>query len=159
RGRLRRPRHRDESAEVDRGARRGVAGQRPARGRILSLGGSARRDRDGIMNSTSITTVAGLSLLLAAGCGGSDDNGCIKLADGTCVHETFANPPLLQPDESGVYELELKPTEFTVDGKRQCGRGYNGMYPAPTIETKAAMPGEKRQIRVNLHNRFTKSDY
>ena len=63
------------------------------------------------------------------------------------------------PNAEGVYELTLEPTEFVVDGKRQCGRAYNGMYPAPTIDTAAASGGQKRQVRVNVKNAFTKSDY
>ncbi len=95
------------------------------------------------------------------GTGGSGGGapGCFELADGRCVEETFANPPVLEPNAGGVYELELRPTEFEVDGKRHCGRAYNGMYPAPTIDTAAAKGGEKRQVRVNLKNAFTKNDY
>lgn len=107
-----------------------------------------------------------LSALAPSGCGGDDtgrggDGGggakgdCVKLADGRCVEETFANPPVLQPTSKGVYELELKPTELVVDGKRHCGRAYNGMYPAPTIDTPA---GQNRRVRVDVRNRFTKSD-
>jgi L-ascorbate oxidase len=84
--------------------------------------------------------------------------GCYKLADGRCVEETFRNPPLMKPNADGVFELELVPTEFTVNGKRQCGRGYNGLYPAPTLETPAQADGRPRQIRINLRNRFTKED-
>ena len=83
---------------------------------------------------------------------------CYTLADGHCVEETFHNPPLLKPNAGGVLELELRPTEFTVDGKRQCGRGYNGMFPAPTIETPAQRDGKPRQVRIDLRNRFTKED-
>jgi len=83
---------------------------------------------------------------------------CYTLADGRCVEETFRNPPVLQPNAAGVYELELRPTEFLVDGKRQCGRGYNGLYPAPTIEVAAQVDGKARQVRIDLRNRFTKED-
>ena len=83
---------------------------------------------------------------------------CYTLADGRCVEETFHNPPLLKPNAGGVLELDLRPTEFTVDGKRQCGRGYNGMFPAPTIETPAQRDGKPRQVRIDLRNRFTKED-
>jgi L-ascorbate oxidase len=124
-----------------------------------------------------LTTIWVLALL--AGCGDDDDSttvgdtasdtadetsetgetgdapACVTLDSGECVTETFANPPVLQPDAQGVYQLELKPTEFTVNGTRHCGRGY-GTYPAPTIDTPAARPGEKRQVRVNIRNRFTK---
>ena len=105
-------------------------------------------------------------LVVIGGCGDEgessttgDPPGCFELADGSCVEETFHNPPVLEPNADGVYELELKPTEFEIDGKRQCGRAYNGMYPGPTIDTAAAKGGEKRQVRVNLKNRFTKSDH
>jgi FtsP/CotA-like multicopper oxidase with cupredoxin domain len=108
------------------------------------------------------------AILLAAwpGCGSSDSGGpasdaagCVKLADGKCVTETFHNPPVLKPNSAGVYELELEPTEFTVDGQRHCGRAYNGLYPAPTIDNAKAGDGQPRQIRVNLRNRFSKDDY
>jgi FtsP/CotA-like multicopper oxidase with cupredoxin domain len=124
------------------------------------------------MISTSNQRLGSLLALLAsaaaAGCGGGGnetstggDGGpstCVQLADGSCVEETFQNPPVLQPNADGVYELKLEPTELVVDGKRQCGRGYNGMYPAPTIDVAAAN-GSQRHVRVNLRNRFTKSDY
>src|SRR5262245_21689080 len=51
--------------------------------------------------------------------------GCFRLKDGSCVEETFKNPAVLAPDANGVYQLALEPTEFIVDGKRQCGRAYN----------------------------------
>lgn len=103
----------------------------------------------------------GALALVACGGGGDDDAAaaaasCVTLADGKCVVETFHNPVVLQPNAQGVYELELKPTEFTFEGQRHCGRGYNGIYPAPTIDT-AAPAGGQRQVRVNLRNRFTKS--
>lgn len=125
------------------------------------------------MRTFSVLAASGLLLLGCgddepvggggAGAGGSGGEGgggapiCYELAEGGCVEETFANPPVLEPNADGVYELELEPTEFMVDGKRHCGRGYNGMYPAPTIDTPAN-DGEPRQVRVNLRNRFTKSD-
>ncbi len=84
---------------------------------------------------------------------------CVTLTDGSCVVETFHNPPVLKSNAQGVYELELKPTEFTFEGQRHCGRAYNGLYPAPTIDTAPQADGKKRQVRVNLKNRFTKSDY
>jgi FtsP/CotA-like multicopper oxidase with cupredoxin domain len=66
---------------------------------------------------------------------------------------------VLQPNADGVYELELRPTEFTVEGKRHCARAYNGMYPAPTIDTAAQSGGQPRHVRVNLRNRFTKMEH
>jgi FtsP/CotA-like multicopper oxidase with cupredoxin domain len=83
---------------------------------------------------------------------------CYTLADGRCVEETFHNPPVLKANAAGVYELELRPTEFLVDGKRQCGRAYNGLFPAPTIDTPAQVDGKPRQVRVDLRNLFTKED-
>jgi L-ascorbate oxidase len=96
--------------------------------------------------------------------GGADTDGdaaggCFALKDGRCVEESFRNPPLLLPNADGVYELELRPTEFTFSGQRHCGRAYNGLYPAPTIETAGQAGGKPRQIRVNVTNAFTKSDY
>ncbi len=75
--------------------------------------------------------------------------GCIDLADGRCVLETFVNPPLLEPNADGVYELEMVPTEFTFAGQRHCLRAYNGNYVAPTIETPARVGDAPRQVRVN----------
>ena len=83
----------------------------------------------------------------------------MRLADGSCVEETFHNPPVLEPDANGVYQLELRPTEFSFGGQRHCGRGYNGLYPGPTIEVARATSGEQRHVRVDLRNRFTESDY
>ncbi|MBY0276429.1 multicopper oxidase domain-containing protein, partial [Candidatus Binatia bacterium] len=108
-----------------------------------------------------------LALLLAAsvatalgGCSdGGNGNGCTQLADGRCVTETFRNPAVLEPDADGVYQLELKPTEFSFQGQRHCGRGYNGLYPGPTIDIAKSSSGEPRRVRVNLRNRFTESDY
>lgn len=91
--------------------------------------------------------------------GCSDGRSCTRLADGSCVEETFRNPPVLEPDANGVYQLELKPTEFSFQGQRHCGRGYNGLYPGPTIEVARATDGEQRHVRVDLRNRFTESDY
>src|SRR6185503_15330247 len=93
-----------------------------------------------------------------AGCTDPATSTCTVLADGRCVEETFHNPPVLEPNQDGVYELELKPTEFRFDGQRHCGRGYNGQYPGPTIDVPRALRFEHRQIRVDLRNRFTKSD-
>ncbi|HVY44287.1 MAG TPA: hypothetical protein VHB21_00350 [Minicystis sp.] len=108
--------------------------------------------------------VAGLGLWTgAAGCGGSDSHtkkpsDCVTLADGSCVTETFENPPVLQPDGNGVYQLQFEPVEFSFDGKRQCGRGYNGHYPAPTIDIAAQKDGQARHVRVDVKNTFTKMD-
>jgi L-ascorbate oxidase len=105
--------------------------------------------------------------VLSVGCGDDEGTGgtggsggapaCVELADGRCVEETFQNPPLLEPNADGVYELTLQPTEITLDGQRHCGRAYNGLYPAPTIDTRTS--AEPRQVRVDLRNAFTKSDY
>ncbi len=119
---------------------------------------TATRARRGLFG----VLAAGL-LLRLAGC--SDDaasplpNGaCVPLPDGSCATETFHNPPVLEPNAEGVYELSLRPTEFSFNGQRHCGRAYNGMYPAPTIDTKYTPGGSPRQVRVNLRNEFTKPD-
>ncbi len=136
------------------------------------------RWRLGIGRARVATIVAsGLWVIALAGCGGGGDTGtgggstgsttgtggappgCVDLADGRCVEETFHNPPVLAPNADGVYELSLEPTELMVNGKRHCGRAYNGLYPAPTIDTAAQAGGQKRQVRVNVKNAFTKSDY
>lgn len=84
---------------------------------------------------------------------------CYTLADGRCVAETFKNPPVLEPDAEGVYQLALMPGEFMVNGKRHCGRTYNGLFPAPTIDVPAQVGGKARKVRVDIRNTFTKADY
>ncbi len=88
---------------------------------------------------------------------GGNPSTCFELADGQCVEETFKNPPVLEPNADGVYELSLQPTEFTMEGQRHCGRAFNGLFPGPTIDTKIS-DGE-RKVRVDLRNTFTKNDY
>lgn len=119
----------------------------------------------------------GLLLLLAA-CGGSKptptdstgpdtppDSGtptatedCVLLADGTCVTETWVDLPELETDTDGVHHLDLEPTEILLDGKRHCGRAYNGVYPGPTLVTPAREGDAVRQVRIDLRNRFTTHD-
>jgi FtsP/CotA-like multicopper oxidase with cupredoxin domain len=82
--------------------------------------------------------------------------GCFLLADGNCVEETYHNPPVLGPDNQGVYQLELAPTEVVLDGERHCVRAYNGMFPGPTIETAA---GTDRHVRVDLRNNLLAHDF
>ncbi len=84
---------------------------------------------------------------------------CVTLPDATCAAETFVNPPTLAPDENGVYNLTLAPTEVTLDGKRHCVRAYNGAIPGPTIDVAPRNAAEPRQVRINLHNRFTAHDF
>lgn len=93
----------------------------------------------------------------SGGAGGGGAPPCVEIADGRCVEETFKNPPLLEPNADGVYELTLQPTEILIDGERHCGRAYNGQYPAPTIDTAAS--ADPRSVRVDLRNAFSKSDY
>ena len=85
--------------------------------------------------------------------------GCVALADGRCVVETWRDVPLLQPDVDGIYQLEMVPTEFSFNGQRHCARSYNGMYPSPTIDVPAMAPGAPRKVRVDVRNRFTRSDF
>ena len=85
--------------------------------------------------------------------------GCFQLTDGQCVVETFKNPPVLEPNADGVYEIDMVPGEFLVNGKRHCGRTYNGLFPAPTIITPAQVDGAPRSVRVNYGNRFLSHDY
>ena len=82
---------------------------------------------------------------------------CYVLSNGDCVEETFANPPVLEPDDDGVYTLTLAPTEITLADQRHCLRAYNGTYPGPTIDT--ATSDEARSVRVNLINNLTVSDF
>lgn len=92
-----------------------------------------------------------------SGTDGGED--CFELADGSCVDETFTNPPVLEPDGDGVHQLELAPTEVTIDGQRHCVRAYNGSVVGPTIETPAREGDEARQVRVDLANRLILHDY
>lgn len=87
----------------------------------------------------------------------SDD--CYTLADGSCVEETFANPPVLAPEADGVYRLSLGASEIMVDGERHCLRTYNGSYPGPTIDIPARLDADERKVRVDLFNTFTAPDY
>jgi FtsP/CotA-like multicopper oxidase with cupredoxin domain len=88
----------------------------------------------------------------------SGPDGCIELGDGSCVVETFVNPPVLAPDENGDYNLSLAPTEVVLDGERHCVRAYNGGFVGPTIDTPARSGDEQRSIRVNLVNRLEDHD-
>ena len=109
-----------------------------------------------------LTAALGASVALVVGACSSEPDpsaGCVELRDGTCVVETFRNPPLATPNAAGAYELTLGPTVIELDGKRYCGRAYNGKYGGPTIETKARVGPGERQVRVNLRNAFTRSDY
>lgn len=125
-------------------------------------GGSDTGDGTGGASTAADSTTADVPTGDAPTTAATDDTtggpDCVELADGTCVEETFLNPQVLKPDPDGVYQLELTPTEFMVGDARHCGRGYNGVYPAPMIVTEAASGTEERQIRVDLRNRFTKSD-
>ena len=84
---------------------------------------------------------------------------CFELADGGCVEETFSNPSVLQPDDDGVHNLSIGPTEVTIAGQRHCVRAYNGAYASPTIETPARDGNTARQVRVNLVNRHAENDF
>jgi FtsP/CotA-like multicopper oxidase with cupredoxin domain len=81
------------------------------------------------------------------GCGGSSD---------AIEPVPYAEPPELTPDASGVYTLDFGPSAVEIGGKRYCLRTYNGSVPGPTLRVPA---GQDRRIHVDLHNRFTKSDY
>lgn len=93
------------------------------------------------------------------GADGSDGTDCsdIELVDGSCVSETFANPPVLAPDADGVHTLTFGPAEVELDGRRHCVRAYNGGYPGPTIEVEAR-GSDARQLRVDIVNAFTSAD-
>ncbi len=81
-----------------------------------------------------------------AGCGGGDVTDPVPWAD----------PPVLQPDGSGVYQLHFTPAAVEIGGKRYCLRTYNGTVPGPTIRVPA---GRDRRLHIDLHNDFKKSDY
>lgn len=103
----------------------------------------------------------GVVLGVSSGCSGGED---ITETPGTpgqetptpSTGETFANPPELEPNEDGVYELHFRPGEVELDGERYCLRTYNGLVPAPTIRIP---PGSDRRIRVNLYNEFLREDW
>ena len=92
------------------------------------------------------------------GGGDTGDPDCVELADGTCVEPTWVDIPELEAVD-GVHSLTLAPTELEFDGKRHCGRAYNGSYVAPTLVTEAREGDSPRQIRIDLTNAFTQSDY
>lgn len=94
----------------------------------------------------------------AEGCGDPAE-GLLMLADGRCVAETFLNPPVMEPNSEGVYEITLMPGEFEFEGQRHCGRTYNGLYPAATIETPARTGEEPRNLRIDYRNAFTRSAF
>ena len=116
------------------------------------------------MTTRPALVLSTLVLLPLAACtdpaGSEDDEAggpdCFTLADGSCVDETFANPPVLEPDAQGVLQLELAATEVELDGQRHCVRAYNGAYQAPTIETAL---GDDRSVRIDLANRMILHDY
>lgn len=83
---------------------------------------------------------------------------CYLLADGSCVTETWVDLPELEADGEGVHHLTLQPTELLLDGKRHCGRAYNGVYPGPTLVTPAREGDAVRQVRIDLKNAFTDHD-
>jgi FtsP/CotA-like multicopper oxidase with cupredoxin domain len=97
----------------------------------------------------------------AGGCNGDDaaEGPCFTLADGSCVQETFTNPPVLRANADGVHELTLQPTEWVVAGQRHCVRAYNGVVPGPTIETPARVGDEQRHVRVDLSNALRRHDF
>jgi FtsP/CotA-like multicopper oxidase with cupredoxin domain len=110
-----------------------------------------------------------LLLLLVAACDGpkdgqpadtdtdaGEDTGCVQLADGSCVTDTWVDLPELEAVD-GVYTLTLAPTELILAGQRHCGRAYNGVYPAPTLVTEAS--SSPRSVRIDLHNAFTDHAY
>jgi len=106
--------------------------------------------------------------LWLGGCGGGDDGTRAAAtptatttplpaptATATLAAETFVDPPTLERDARGVYQLHLRPTEITIAGQRYCVRGY-GTVPGGTIRVP---DGDGRRIRIDFHNDFTKSDY
>jgi FtsP/CotA-like multicopper oxidase with cupredoxin domain len=91
--------------------------------------------------------------------GSGGEERCFVLADGSCVEETFANPPVLQPNAEGVHVLEMGVAEVQLNGQRHCVRAYNGAIPGPTIETPARVGSDQRQVRVDVINRYVDHDY
>mgnify|MGYP000923068348 FL=1 len=106
---------------------------------------------------SSVLLVA-LTLVVLPACSSTRASRCYRLADGTCVDETFENPPVLRPDGDGVHQLYLDATEVEFEGARHCVRAYNGNYLAPTIETPAREGSAERSVRVDLANRLRDHD-
>ncbi len=99
----------------------------------------------------------------SGGADGGDDSGggpaCYELADGSCVEETFTNPPTLKPDGDGVYKLTLAPTEVEIAGQRHCVRAYNDSFTGPTLDVAAREGDTPRQVRIDLFNAFEEHDF
>jgi len=106
------------------------------------------------------------AVLAACSCGAKsgdpvhidDEPSCFELSDGQCVEETFANPPVLEPDANGVHQLYLDATEVTFNDQRHCVRTYNGAYGGPTIDTPAR-DGAAREVRIDMGNRLVGHDF
>ncbi len=102
------------------------------------------------LSNSAIGAAGALALAVLAGCGGDTT----ETPAPTPV--PYAEAPVLQPDEGGVYQLDFAPAAVEIGGKRYCLRTYNGSVPGPTLRVPA---GKDRRIHVDLHNRFTRSDY
>ncbi len=102
------------------------------------------------LSNTAIGAAGALALAVLAGCGGDTTETPAK------APVPYAEAPVLQPDAGGVYQLNYAPAAVEIGGKRYCLRTYNGSVPGPTLRIPA---GKDRRIHVDLHNRFTKSDY
>lgn len=114
----------------------------------LQRGPRTRRPRRG----APFALAASLMSLVApalAGCGGDG----VELIG---PPPSYEDPPELTPNSEGVRELRFGPSAVEINGKRYCLRAYNGMAVGPTIRVPR---GEGRQVRVDLHNDFTSSDY
>lgn len=90
----------------------------------------------------------------ADGADGGDD-GDSGDTGGEDLGETFREPPELEMDADGVYQLRFAPSEVELGGARYCLRAYNGSVPGPTIRVPA---GADRKIRVDLENAFIRPD-
>lgn len=90
-----------------------------------------------------------LLIALLAGCGGGEEAPPGAPPD-------YVDPPELAPNAEGVRELRYGPSAVEIGGKRYCLRTYNGMTSGPTLRIPK---GQDRQVRVNLKNEFTRSDY
>ncbi len=108
---------------------------------------------------TTLLLLSALPLQACKSSSGTDasddgDEGCFSLLDGSCVVETYVDPPTATPDENGVYTLTLDASEVTIAGQRHCVRTYNGSYGGPIIDTPAREGTQERQVRINLANKL-----
>lgn len=111
------------------------------------------------MVSRAIAAVLCVSWSVSCGDDYPADDGCVELADGACVEETYGELPMLEANADGVYTLTLAATEVFIDGQRHCVRAYNGTVPGPMLVTEARKGEKPRRVRVDIKNELKKHDF